>query len=422
MKCACQSKCRWLTFGVLLSVAAAGALLVGNAPADSSTAIQWNSEAQNPHDVRTVQLTDPVPDTPSKKHANSLSKAFRDASTAVMPSVVTIQSMPGDRVVTGNDVPDNQVPEELRDHPFFRRFFEDLPEGRLQSPQPRGKRGMGSGVIVDSSGIILTNNHVVEGAGKLLVKLHDGREIEATDWKTDSQTDIAVVRIDAGGDLPAARIGDSDRMLVGDWVLAVGAPFGLNETVTTGIVSAKSRGLGITAREDFIQTDAAINPGNSGGPLVNLDGEVIGINTAISSTNGGYQGIGFAVPVNLARWIGDELIAHGSVRRAFLGVGIQPVTSVLSEQFGLNAVKGAVVTDVREGTPADKAGLKAGDVIVKFDDRDIKNPRTLQGAVERASLTETHHIVVIRDGETVTLNVNVAAMPEDLVTSFVPRQ
>lgn len=415
MKCACQSKSKWLTLGVLLSASAAFAMLVGNAPANSSQAIEWNT-GQNQHNVQTVALAET--DTASKKHANSLSKAFRDASAAVMPSVVTIQSGPGDAVATdSNGSSDDQIPEELRNSPFFKRFFEGMPEGGRRSPQRRGRSGMGSGVIVDKSGIILTNNHVVDGAGSLIVKLHDGREFEATEWKTDSQTDIAVVRINTGGDLPAARIGNSDEMLVGDWVLAVGAPFGLNETVTTGIVSAKSRGIGITDREDFIQTDAAINPGNSGGPLVNLDGEVIGINTAISSTSGGYQGIGFAVPVNLARWIGDELIAHGTVRRAYLGVGIQPVTSVLSQEFELDAVQGAVVTDVRAGTPAAKAGLQSGDVIVKFDGRNIKEPRTLQGAVERASLEDDHEIVVIRDGKELTLKVNVATMPDQFTAA-----
>ncbi|MEQ9409244.1 MAG: Do family serine endopeptidase [Fuerstiella sp.] len=409
MACACQSKSKWLTLGVLLSAAAACAMLVGNVPAESSHAIRWNTGDNNVADVRTVSLSET--DTASRRHADSLSQAFRDAAAMVMPSVVTIRSLPGDVTRTSDQSTQQQIPEELRNSPFFKRFFEEAPNGGLRSPQPRGKSGMGSGVIVDSSGIILTNNHVVDGAGKLIVKLHDGREFQAVEWKTDAQTDIAVVQIDAGESLPAAMIGDSDRMLVGDWVLAVGAPFGLNESVTTGIVSAKSRGIGITAREDFIQTDAAINPGNSGGPLVNLDGQVIGINTAISTTSGGYQGIGFAVPINLARWISDELVDHGSVRRAFLGVGIQPVTNVLSEQFGLGAVKGAVVTEVREGTPARKAGLLPGDVIVRFADREIRTPRDLQGAVERASLKESHDIVVIRDGREITLKTGVASMP-----------
>lgn len=416
MNCSKKSARGWLGLGVFLSTVAACTMLIGGAPAHPSPGIQWNTDADNPHSVQTVSLAEM--ESASKSHANSLSQAFRDASAAVMPSVVTIKSLPGDVVKTnGTDPADQQLPDELKNNPFFRRFFEGMPEGSLRSPQRRGRGGAGSGVIVDSKGIVLTNNHVVEGAGKVIVKLQDGREFEAKEWKTDPKTDIAIVRIDAKGSLPAAKIGDSDAMLVGDWVLAVGAPFGLNETVTTGIVSAKSRGVGITDREDFIQTDAAINPGNSGGPLVNLDGEVIGINTAISTTSGGYQGIGFAVPINLARWVGDQLASNGTVRRAFLGVGIQQVTSTLSESFGLDSVHGAVVTDVREGTPAARAGLRSGDVIVRFDGRDIRQPRDLQGVVERADLNRNHDIVVIRDGSEMTLKVNVAEMPDTLMAS-----
>ena len=419
MNCSKQTTRGWLGLGVVLSAIAACTMLIGGTPIDSSAGIQWNTGDNNPHSVQTAALAEA--DATSKMHANSLSKAFRDASSAVMPSVVTIKSMPGDVAQTSDgDMHGQQLPEELRNNPLFRQFFEGMPEGRLKSPQPRGKSGAGSGVIVDGSGIILTNNHVVDGAGKVVVQLHDGREFEATGWKTDPMTDIAIVQIDAKGELPAAKIGNSDDMLVGDWVLAVGAPFGLNETVTTGIVSAKARGIGITDREEFIQTDAAINPGNSGGPMVNLDGEVIGINTAISTTSGGYQGIGFAVPINLARWVGDQLAANGTVRRAFLGVGIQQVTNTLSETFGLESVKGAVVTDVREGTPAAKAGLRSGDVIISFDGRDIRMPRDLQGAVERADLDKSHDLTAIRDGKEVKLKVNVATMPEALLTEDTP--
>ncbi len=276
---------------------------------------------------------------------------------------------------------------------------------------------MGSGVIVDPSGIILTNNHVVKDADMLKIKLHDGRQFEATEWKTDPKTDIAVVKIPTTSDLPVANIGNSDQLDVGDWVIAVGAPFGLDETVTAGIISAKSRGLGIADREEFLQTDAAINPGNSGGPLVNLDGEVVGINTAISSTSGGYQGIGFAVPVNLARWVGDELMKHGTVQRAFLGVGIQSIDSALSNQLGLDTVKGALVTDVRPGTPAAKSGLQSGDVILEFDGVPISKPGDLQGRVERASLMDLHKLVVVRDGKQLIFEVRVEAMPVSLTVS-----
>ncbi len=215
---------------------------------------------------------------------------------------------------------------DLFKNPEFHRFFKQFPSGPMPGMPGQGMIGAGSGVIVDPAGVILTNNHVVAGGGKIMVRLQDGREFKAVDIKTDPKTDLAVLRIEGAGTLPAARLGDSSKVEIGDWVLALGQPFGLEGTVTAGIVSAKDRGLGITDREDFIQTDAAINPGNSGGPLVDLDGEVIGINTAISSSNGGYQGVGFAIPANLAKWVGGQLETAGKVHRAYLGVGIQPVT------------------------------------------------------------------------------------------------
>lgn len=393
--------------GLVLSAigVAASAFTAGTSPATSGSTIHWTDNAAG--DKESAEHV------ASHNYAKSLSSAFRGASEKVMPSVVTIQST-GTQSHGSDSAQPGQLPEELRDNPLFKRFFENVPEGNSDSPGRQQRIGMGSGVIVDASGIILTNNHVVNGADKLLIKLHDGREFVATEWKTDPKSDIAVVKINSPTSLPAASIGNSDQIDIGDWVLAVGAPFGLDETVTAGIISAKSRGIGITAREEFLQTDAAINPGNSGGPLVNLDGEVVGINTAISSTNGGYQGIGFAVPVNLARWVGDELMAHGTVQRAFLGVGIQSIDDTLSKQFGLNTVKGAVVTEVRPGSPAAEAGLQSGDVVLEFDGMAISRPRDLQGRVERASLTAAHKVVVIRDGKTMTVDVRVEAMPTNL--------
>jgi serine protease Do len=354
-------------------------------------------------------------------HAKSLSHAFRTASSRVLPSVVMIRTeSKRAQPVSESGVGDQQIPEELRNNPIFKRFFENVPQRpnspRGESGAPRSS-GMGSGVIIDESGMIMTNNHVVDGAGKVVVRLHDGREFEATEWKTDPKTDIAIVRIEGAGTLQAAELGNSDALEVGDWVIAVGAPFGLKETVTAGIISAKSRGIGITDREEFLQTDAAINPGNSGGPLVNLNGEVIGINTAISSRSGGYDGIGFAVPISLARWVTDQLASTGNVQRAFLGVGIQAVTSDLSKQFGLSSVEGAVVTDIRPDSPAVKSGLKAGDVIVSFGGQRIGEPRDLQNVVERSAIGQDHTIVVYRDGKRLELNVRVNAMPEHLTVS-----
>jgi len=399
---------KWLAAGVLLSAACIGALSINHigSPAVSAATINWEAG------LATNSL--PQQDHAVVGHAKSLSAAFRNASTMVLPSVVTIQSIGS----AGNvGVQGGQIPEELRENPLFKRYFENTPEGTPQAPGRSQKLGTGSGVIVDSSGIILTNNHVVKGAEKLLVKLHDGREFEATDWKTDPKSDIAVVRIQSPTSLPAASIGNSDGMEIGDWVIAVGAPFGLDETVTAGIISAKSRGLGITDREDFLQTDAAINPGNSGGPLVNLDGEVVGINTAISTTSGGYQGVGFAVPINLARWVGDQLMVNGTVQRAFLGVGVQTVDNAMSKQLGLTAVKGAVVTEIRPNTPAAQAGLRTGDVVLEFDGSVIAKPADLQARVERASLQETHKLMIIRDGKTMTLDVRVEPMPATLVAT-----
>jgi serine protease Do len=360
-----------------------------------------------------------------RQHALALSDAFREASQRVLPSVVMIQTRPrletretagdGPRGQSPGAMPDG-IPEELRDHPLFRRFFEEgMPPMRPQ-PGPRQNAGIGSGVIIDAEGVILTNNHVVAGGGIVMVRLQDGREFEAVDVRTDPDTDLAVVRIENAGPLTAAQLGDSDAMQIGDWVLAVGAPFGLRESVTAGIVSAKSRGIGMMAREEFLQTDAAINPGNSGGPLVNLEGELIGINTAISSTSGGYQGVGFAIPINLAKWVSQQLTAHGTVQRAILGVGIQPVTTPLSQQLGLDTTSGVVVTEVRRDSAAEKAGLQPGDVIVGFQGREVTTPRELQSLVERADPAKNHRIEIMRDSKKMTLDVGVQVLanPQDM--------
>ena len=387
--------------GLVLSVIgiAAGAFTTDTSLATSGSAIHWtdNADGGKESDQHVA----------SHHYAKSLSSVFRGASEKVMPSVVTIQSMASQRL--GSDsAQQGQLPEELRDHPLFKRFFENVPEGNSDSSGGQQRIGMGSGVIVDSSGVILTNNHVVNGADKLLIKLHDGREFVATEWKTDPKSDIAVVKINSPNSLPAASIGNSDRIDIGDWVLAVGARFGLDETVTAGIISAKSRGIGITAREEFLQTDAAINPGNSGGPLVNLDGEVIGINTAISSTSGGYQGVGFAgmaitrpgdlqgrveraslneahrmivirdgkkmtvdvrveaMPTNLLS-VEEPVRTETPALTEFSDPGLQlsELTTDVAKQLGMENVTGLVITGVRVGSSADTAGLKDGMVISK---------------------------------------------------------
>ena len=340
--------------------------------------------------------------------AKDLSTAFRVASETVLPSVVAIENVPKMAATSeGTTRPPRPNPFGGR-NPFEGTPFGDLFKDRgfeFQTPpsQPSPHAGgIGSGVIIDAAGFILTNNHVVAGAGEVTVRLHDGRELKAPDVWTDPKTDIAVVKIDAS-ELVAAKIGDSDLVATGEWVLALGQPFGLESTVTAGIISAKHRGIGITARENFLQTDAAINPGNSGGPLVNLDGELIGINTAISSRGGGNDGIGFAVPINLAMWVADQLADGGAVHRAYLGVGIQPVNAQLAEQFSVKPREGVAVTEVYPDTPAAIAGLRAGDVIVEYAGIEISSPQELQVAVERSKLDQPHVLTVVRDGKRMDL-------------------
>lgn len=361
--------------------------------------------------------------SPNHEFANQLSAAFRDCANEVLPSVVMIRTFsapagrrggPSGRDL-GEGIGPNRIPNPFRGTPFedlfqdpdFDEMFRGIPA------QPRVVEGLGSGVIISENGYILTNAHVVEGQGKVMVRLHDGREFEAAEVKTDPKTDLALVRIDGAKDLKAAVLGDSDRVQVGDWVVALGQPFGLEGTVTAGIVSAKGRGLGIAARENFIQTDAAINPGNSGGPLVNLEGEVIGINTAISTRSGGYQGVGFAIPSNLAKWVAERLAADGVVRRGYLGVAIQLIDANLAEQLGVESKSGVVVTEVFPQTPAEEAGLKSGDVILSFDGKPVSSPNELQGLVEEASLDQRHKLEIVRDGKKTTLDVVVREQPED---------
>ncbi len=360
--------------------------------------------------------------------AKAMSKAFHAATMKVAPAVVTITSLPttlrasvGRKATPGDEEADdlpfglNGTPGDLLNDPRFRELFKKF-HGAPNAPN-RGSASSGSGVIVDPSGVILTNNHVVAGGGQITVRLSDGREFKAASIKTDPKTDLAIVRIEANGSLPSAKLGRSGEVEVGDWVLALGQPFGLENTVTAGIVSAKGRGLGITDREDFIQTDAAINPGNSGGPLVSLDGEVIGINTAISTNSGGYQGVGFAIPIDLAKWVGGQLEQSGAVHRAYLGVMIEPVTQERAEQLKLKVHSGVLVREVRDNTPAAKAGLQPGDVILKFAGQDVNSPRELQNIVERSPIGAAEPIFVLRDGKEATYNIACRELPADAVAA-----
>jgi serine protease Do len=297
---------------------------------------------------------------------------------------------------------------------FFRRFFGDqVPGGRMprHSMEMPRQQGIGSGVIATKDGYILTNNHVVDGADEVKVALQDGRDFTAKVIGRDPKTDIAVIKIDAK-DLPAVPMADSEKVEVGDVVLAIGNPFGIGQTVTKGIVSATGRAGAVGLDyEDFIQTDAAINPGNSGGALVDAEGRLIGINTAILSRSGGNQGIGFAIPVNLARDVMENLVKDGHVTRGYLGVMIQDVTPSLAKEFKLKEATGALVGDVTPKSPAEKAGLESGDLILDYNGKKVSDSRHLKLEVARTQPGETVPVKILRDGQTKTLEVTVKPLP-----------
>jgi serine protease Do/serine protease DegQ len=293
------------------------------------------------------------------------------------------------------------------DDPFLRKFF-NIPE--QQQSKKRNRSGLGSGVIIDSKkGYIITNNHVIAKAKDIKVKLHDGRELKATLVGSDPASDIAVIKIIANN-LTSLKFSDSEKLRVGDFVVAIGNPFGIGQTVTSGIVSALGRsGLGIEAYENFIQTDASINPGNSGGALVNLKGELIGINTAIIGSKGGSGsvGIGLAIPVNMALDVTEQLIKYGKVRRGYLGVSAQDLTSNLSKAFGISTSKGAIITRVQEGSPADIAGIKIGDVVLKINNQIIKNTSAMRNKIGLLKLNSTILMEINRKGKIITTNVKI---------------
>jgi serine protease Do len=289
---------------------------------------------------------------------------------------------------------------------FFRRFFGD------QMPKKFKQRSLGSGFIIDRDGYILTNNHVVEKTDEIKVTLADESEFDAEIVGRDPKTDLALIRIQVERELVPLPLGDSEELQVGDWVVAIGNPFGLGNTVTAGIVSAKYRRIGAGAYDDFIQTDASINPGNSGGPLLNLSGEVVGINTAIFSQSGGNIGIGFAIPVNMAKDLIPQL-REGKVVRGWLGVMIQKITPELQEKLDLKDDQGALVADVTQGGPAEKAGIQRGDVIVSFDDKPIEEMNDLPYIVATTPVGEKVDVVVIRDGKKKTIQVKVGEMEEE---------
>jgi serine protease Do len=349
-------------------------------------------------------------------HARALSKAFRKAASETSPSVVTVIGK-----MKEDPMAEAPGPEDLfRDPRFRERFPEGLPEEfreRFRLPEGLGEiplqNSVGSGVIIDGSGIVLTNNHVVDGEDEVVVRLGDGREFTATSVTTDPLSDLAIVRFKAPEDLPAAALGDSDSLEIGDWVIAIGSPFELEATVSAGIISGKGRSIDQIQRGRLIQTDAAINPGNSGGPLVNLDGEVIGINTAIASSSGGYQGVGFAIPSNRAKWVIRQLIKHGRVRRAYLGIRIEDVSVDIARERGVPVRGGVHVTDVMADSPAAKSGMQTNDVITSIAGQPVRNSRELQEAVEQKEIDSMQPVVVMRAGKQVALSIVLKALPAD---------
>jgi len=349
---------------------------------------------------------DSLPKNDKLTTVRSLGQAFVEVAKKVQPSVVNVTT---EKTIT-------MKPWDRYGEDFFKGSpFEDFFKGFGITPREKGKeyrhkqRSGGSGVIVDKEGYILTNNHVVEGADKIKVRLNDGREFTAILKGQDSRTDLAVLNIKAK-DLPVATLGDSDKLEVGEWAIAIGSPFGLEHTVTVGVISAKGRtGLGTGTYEDFIQTDASINPGNSGGPLINIDGEVVGINAMIIQPG---TGIGFAIPINMAKQILNDLIKQGKVVRPWLGISVQDLTPEMAEQFQVKEKEGILVAQVHQGTGAEKAGLVSGDIIKSVDDKTIKNTSELIKEIQKKKVGQKVKLGLVRDGKPTTLEVTTSAMPD----------
>ncbi len=360
-------------------------------------------------DNRTALAREKAVSQDTIKFLGRLSDALAEVADAVRPSVVNIATT---STVTTEDNPEG----DLFNDPFFRHFFGDQFNHHKRKYK---SAALGSGVIISENGYVLTNNHVVKGAEEIKVVLSDKREFKGKIVGTDPRTDLAVIKINAK-DLPAAKLGDSAKLKTGDIVLAVGTPFGLNSTITMGIVSAVGRSnVGIADFEDFIQTDAAINPGNSGGALVNTSGEVIGINTAIFSTSGGYMGVGFAIPSGMAKTVMDSIIKHGKVVRGWLGVSIQDLTPDIAKSLGIKQQTGALVADVVKDSPAEKAGLKRGDVIIAFDGKPTEDSTSLRNMASAAAPGKTVELKIIREGKEKSVTATLAEFKERKVVKKV---
>lgn len=352
--------------------------------------------------------------------------SYRGIVKKVVPAVVSIEARAKPRVKKMNQpknrrgpaLDESQVPEEIR------RFFKDFGQFQFEDFGDSAPTvGFGSGFVVDASGVILTNFHVVGAADQVEVQFMDGRKFMSKEIKGDRKTDLAIVRIESKEPLPYLELGNSDSMEIGDRVLAVGAPFGLTGSVTHGIISGKGRnGLQMNMYEDFLQTDAAINPGNSGGPLVSLEGKVIGINSAIKSRSGGFQGVGLAISSNLAKNVQKQLLETGSVRRGYLGVQIKPIDPEVADRLGVKDKSGVVIGRIFEGSPAAKAGLKEGDIITTVGGKAIKDTRELQSMVATLPLSKPTEVRLFRDGKEMTLHVTIEEQPEEYGSATVPVQ
>ena len=376
-------------------------LLLGGAALSLGTGLAL-STASNGNDKQNAPLHVQVDDTPlarEVKDGNSFAPIVKKVAPSVVKVFVTMKA--------------SESPMSNPDMDFFRRYFggEGLNQMNPGQPHVPSEHGLGSGVIVSPDGYILTNNHVVNNASEIQVALNDGRQFTAKVVGTDPQTDVALIKINADN-LPALTLADSDKVEIGDVVLAIGNPFGIGQTVTKGIVSAKDRTTSGDGDEDFIQTDAAINPGNSGGALVDTDGRLVGINSAILTHSGGNQGIGFAVPSNLCRWVMDSLVKNGRVERGLLGVMIQNLTPDLAKAFKLDRTTGALVGDVSPDSPADKAGLKSGDVITQFNGQPIRDASQLKVRVAESAPGSTAQLGVNRNGESKTFDVILGSVPD----------
>jgi serine protease Do len=344
--------------------------------------------------VSPLHAENQAPPAPDWIFGGTTPRSFADLARRVQGAVVNISTTKNFKIRRG---PYYQFNED-----YFQRYIQNQPAAELKRPN-----SLGSGFILDKEGYILTNVHVLQGADEIQVKLSDGRSFQAQVIGSDPVTDLAAIKINARNDLPTVRLGDSDRLDIGDWVVAIGNPFGLTQTVTAGILSAKGRVIGAGPYDNFLQTDASINPGNSGGPLFNLQGEVVGVNTAIIA---GGQGIGFAIPINQAKAIIPQLVSGGRVQRGYLGIGLQEITPETAKQLGMDSVQGVLVGQVYRDSPAHQAGLREGDVILKFNGIVLKRSQDLPLMVSQSPVGAQVQIEFLRDGKTQTTKLRLASL------------